>query len=134
VVVGLAVAWLFGRDLNALLLGDETARSLGVEVGPTRRALIAASSLMAAAAVAAAGLIGFVGLIVPHLLRLLVGPDHRRLIPAAAMGGAMLLVLADTLARSTSLATELPVGVLTAAMGAPFFLFVLLRERRRFWT
>jgi iron complex transport system permease protein len=134
VVVGLAVAWLFGRDLNALLLGDETARSLGVEVGPTRRALIAASSLMAAAAVAAAGLIGFVGLIVPHLLRLLVGPDHRRLIPAAAMGGAVLLVVSDTLARSASLATELPVGVLTAAMGAPFFLFVLLRERRRFWT
>jgi len=134
VVVGLAVAWLFGRDLNALLLGDETARSLGVEVGATRRVLIAASSLMAAAAVAAAGLIGFIGLIVPHLLRLAVGPDHRRLVPAAAMGGAVLLVLADMVVRSAIMATELPVGVLTAAMGAPFFLFVLLRERRRFWT
>lgn len=134
VLVGLSVAWLFGRDLNALLLGDETARSLGVEVGATRRVLIAASSLMAAAAVAAAGLIGFIGLIVPHLLRLAVGPDHRRLIPAAALGGAVLLVLADMLARSAIMPTELPVGVLTAAMGAPFFLFVLLRERRRFWT
>jgi iron complex transport system permease protein len=134
VLVGLGVAWLFGRDLNALLLGDETAQSLGVEVGATRRVLIAASSLMAAAAVAAAGLIGFIGLIVPHLLRLAVGPDHRRLIPAAALGGAILLVLADMLARSAIMSTELPVGVLTAAMGAPFFLFVLLRERRRFWT
>ena len=134
VLVGLGVAWLFGRDLNAMLLGDETAQSLGVEVGATRRVLIAASSLMAAAAVAAAGLIGFIGLIVPHLLRLAVGPDHRRLIPAAALGGAILLVLADMLARSAIMSTELPVGVLTAAMGAPFFLFVLLRERRRFWT
>jgi iron complex transport system permease protein len=134
VLVGLAMAWLFGRDLNALLLGDETARSLGVDVGAARRVLIVASSLMAAAAVAAAGLIGFVGLIVPHLLRLMVGPDHRRLIPAAALGGAVLLVLADTLTRSDMMVTELPVGILTAAMGAPFFLFVLLRERRRFWT
>lgn len=133
VLGGLALAWLFGRELNALLLGDETARSLGVEVGHVRPILIAAGSLMAAAAVAAAGLIGFVGLIVPHLVRIALGPDHRRLIPAAALGGAVLLVLSDTAARSAGVA-ELPVGILTAALGAPFFLFVLLRSRRRFWT
>ncbi|MGQ0568654.1 MAG: FecCD family ABC transporter permease [Armatimonadota bacterium] len=132
--VGLAIAWLFGRDLNALLLGDEAARSMGIEVARTRRLLIGAGGMMAAAAVASAGLIGFVGLVVPHLLRLLVGPDHRRLIPAAALGGAVLLVLADTGARAILPATELPVGILTAALGAPFFLIVLLRERRRFWT
>ena len=90
--------------------------------------------MMAAAAVASAGLIGFVGLIVPHLMRLLVGPDHRRLLPASALGGACLLVLADTGARSLVPAAELPVGILTALLGAPFFVAVLLRERRRFWT
>jgi len=107
---------------------------MGVEVARTRRLLIGAGGMMAAAAVASAGLIGFVGLVVPHLLRLLVGPDHRRLIPASALGGAVLLVLADTGARAILPATELPVGILTAALGAPFFLIVLLRERRRFWT
>lgn len=131
---GLILAWLFGRELNALLLGDEAARSLGVEVGRARPILIAAGSLMAAAAVAAAGLIGFVGLIVPHLVRIAAGPEHRRLIPAAALGGAVLLVVSDTAARSMVGVTELPVGILTAALGAPFFLFVLLRARRRFWS
>jgi iron complex transport system permease protein len=132
--VGLAAAWLYGRDLNALLLGDDAARSMGVEVASAKRVLITAGSMMAAAAVASAGLIGFIGLIVPHLLRLLVGPDHRRLLPAAALGGAVLLVLADLAARAVVPDTELPVGVLTALLGAPFFLMVLLRERRRFWT
>jgi iron complex transport system permease protein len=134
VSVGLAVAWLYGRDLNAFLLGDETARSMGVHVASARRMLIAAGAMMAASTVAAAGLVGFVGLVVPHLLRLLAGPDHRRLIPVAAMGGAALLVLADTVARSALSDGELPVGILTALIGAPFFLLVLLRERRRFWT
>jgi iron complex transport system permease protein len=134
VLLGLAIAWIFSRDLNALLLGDETARSMGVEVATARRVLIGAGSMMAAAAVAASGLIGFVGLIVPHLLRLLVGPDHRRLLPASALGGAALLVLADVGARTVVPAAELPVGILTAVLGAPFFLVVLLRERRRFWT
>lgn len=134
VLGGLLLAWLFARELNALLLGDETAWSLGVDARRARPILIVAGSLMAAAAVAAAGLIGFVGLIVPHLVRIAVGPDHRRLIPAAALGGAVLLVLSDTAARSTTGVAELPVGILTAALGAPFFLFVLLRSRRRFWT
>lgn len=134
VAVGLAVAWLYGRDLNAFLLGDEAARSMGVDVVATRRVLIASGAMMAASTVAAAGLIGFVGLVVPHLLRLLAGPDHRRLLPASALGGAVLLVLADTAARSALPASELPVGILTAVLGAPFFLAVLVRERRRFWT
>jgi iron complex transport system permease protein len=134
VCVGLGVAWLYGRELNALLLGDDAARALGVALAPTRRVLVGAGALMAAAAVASAGLIGFVGLIVPHLLRLLVGPDHRRLVPAAALGGGTLLVLADTAARSVLPGGELPVGILTALLGAPFFLAVLLRQRRRFWT
>ncbi|MDR7419145.1 MAG: iron chelate uptake ABC transporter family permease subunit [Armatimonadota bacterium] len=134
VAAGLLLGWLYGRDLNALLLGDDAARALGVEVPRVRRLLVAAGGMMAAAAVASAGLIGFVGLIVPHVLRLLVGPDHRRLLPVAALGGAALLVVADAAARSVMPGGELPVGVLTAALGAPFFLLVLRRERRRFWT
>jgi iron complex transport system permease protein len=134
VVVGLAVAWLYARDLNVLSLGDETAQTMGVDVVVARRLLIAASAILAAAAVAAAGLIGFVGLIVPHIMRLLIGPDNRRVIPAAALGGAVLIVLADAGARLGPSGTEIPVGIITAALGAPFFLFILRRHRSRFWT
>jgi iron complex transport system permease protein len=132
--IGLVVSWLYARDLNALLLGDQTAQTMGVDVPGARRVLIGASALLAASAVAVAGLIGFVGLIVPHMVRVAIGPDHRRLIPTAAIGGAVLVVLADTGARLGPSGTELPVGVITAALGAPFFLFILRGRRRRFWT
>jgi iron complex transport system permease protein len=114
------------RDLNVLLLGEEDARALGVDVKRTKRLLLALASVVTAAAVAVAGVIGFVGLIVPHAMRLLVGPDHRILLPASALAGASFLVVADTVARSG--AAELPVGIVTAAVGAPFFLY-LLRDR-----
>ncbi|MEF8818578.1 MAG: vitamin B12 ABC transporter permease BtuC [Haloferacaceae archaeon] len=116
----------FARDLNALLLGEADARSVGVEVERTRKLLLAAASVVTAAAVAVAGVIGFVGLIVPHVMRLLVGPDHRILLPTSALAGAAFLVAADTVARAG--AAELPVGIVTAAVGAPFFLY-LLRSR-----
>jgi iron complex transport system permease protein len=120
----------YGRDLNVLLLGEEDAHSLGIEVRRTKRILLAASSVVTAAAVAVAGVIGFVGLIVPHAVRLVVGPDHRVLLPASALAGASFLVAADTLARSG--AAEVPVGIVTAALGAPFFLYLLrTREVRR---
>jgi iron complex transport system permease protein len=90
---------------------------------------------MAAAAVSVSGLIGFVGLVVPHLMRLIVGPDHRRLLPAAALAGALTLLVADTLARSVAAPTEVPVGIVTAALGAPFFLYLLRKHRRRtYWS
>jgi iron complex transport system permease protein len=116
----------YARDLNVLLLGETDARSLGLEVERTKRVLLAVSSLITAAGVAVAGVIGFVGLIVPHVMRLLVGPDHRILLPSAALAGASFLVATDTLARSGS--AEVPVGIVTAALGAPFFLY-LLRQR-----
>jgi iron complex transport system permease protein len=116
----------YARDLNVLLLGEEAAAGLGVEVERTKRLLLAVSAVMTAAAVAVSGVIGFVGLIVPHMLRLVVGPDHRVLLPAAALGGASFLVVTDTVARAG--ATEIPVGIVTAALGAPFFLY-LLRSR-----
>jgi iron complex transport system permease protein len=116
----------FARDLNLLLLGEGDARTLGVEVERTKRLLLALASVATAAAVAVSGVIGFVGLVVPHVMRLLVGPDHRILLPTSALAGAVFLVATDTVARAG--AVELPVGVVTAALGAPFFLY-LLRTR-----
>ena len=121
-----AVLLAYARDLNVLLLGEEEARGLGIEVERTKRVLLGVSSLITAAGVAVTGVIGFVGLIVPHMLRLVVGPDHRILLPTAALAGASFLVIADTAARLAS--AELPVGVVTAAVGAPFFLFLLRRR------
>lgn len=121
-----AILYVFARDLNILLFGEEDAHALGIEVETTKRVLLAVSSIMTAAAVAVAGVIGFVGLIVPHGMRLLVGPDHRILLPTSALAGATFLVAADTLARAQP--GQLPVGIVTAFIGAPFFLY-LLRTR-----
>lgn len=116
----------YARDLNVMLLGEEDAQALGIDVEWTKRLLLVGASIITAAAVAVAGIIGFVGLIVPHMMRLLVGPDHRILIPTSALAGATFLVLADTFARSGP--AEVPVGIVTAAIGAPFFLFLLRRR------
>jgi len=120
------VLLMYGRDLNVLLLGEEEAHNLGVEVERTKRILLAVSSVVTAAAVAVSGVIGFVGLVVPHVMRLLVGPDHRILLPTSALAGAVFLVATDTIARSGP--AEMPVGIVTAALGAPFFLYLLRRR------
>lgn len=122
---------LYARPLNLLLLGESEAYHLGVPVARTTRQIIFLSAALAGTTVALTGTIGFVGLIVPHLCRLLVGPDHRRLFPACAMGGALLLLLADALARTVVSPAVLPIGVLTALAGAPFFLFLLARRESR---
>jgi iron complex transport system permease protein len=129
VVLGVALAVISGPQLNALSLGEETASHLGVDARRVRLRLFFAASIVTGAAVAAAGLVGFVGLVVPHALRALIGADHRLLVPASALAGAIVLVLADTVARSLLPPAEIPVGVVTALIGAPFFL-VLLRRRR----
>jgi iron complex transport system permease protein len=116
----------YARDLNVLLLGEADAHTLGIEVERTKRILLALSSVATAAAVAVAGVIGFVGLVVPHMMRLIVGPDHRILLPTSAIAGGAFLVATDTLARTGP--AEVPVGIVTAAVGAPFFLY-LLRTR-----
>lgn len=122
--------WLPRRAgaLNALLLGESEARHLGFEVARLKRELVFCTALGVGAAVAAAGLVGFVGLLVPHLLRLLCGPDHRLLLPAAMLAGASLLLFADLLARLLLAPAELPLGIVTALLGAPFFLWLLRRE------
>jgi iron complex transport system permease protein len=131
-LVTLAVAlWLprRARALNALLLGESEARHLGFGVERIKRELVLCTALGVGAAVAAAGMIGFIGLVVPHLMRLLVGPDHRVLLPASALAGASLLLLADLVARLLLAPAELPIGIVTALIGAPFFLYLLLRGR-----
>lgn len=130
VLVGFGVIYFFARELNALLLGEETAAYLGIEVEKLKKVFLAAASLLVAAAVSTSGIIGFVGLVVPHMVRLVAGPDHRFLLPVSALCGAILLIGADTLARTVLAPAELPVGIITALLGAPFFLY-LLRKRRK---
>lgn len=131
----LAGAWLCSqaRGLDLLSLGEESAWQLGVAVDKVRRATFLAASMLVGAVVAVSGMIGFVGLIVPHALRSLCGADHRLLLPASALGGAIFLVLADTVARSLATGVEVPVGVVTALTGAPFFLYLLRQEQKRLW-
>jgi iron complex transport system permease protein len=124
-LLGLGALWFMARPLDALALGDETAESLGLPLAQARGALVAAASLTTAAAVAAGGIIGFVGLIAPHAARLLFGAAHHRLIPASALVGALLLVLADDLARTILAPIELPVGIVTSLLGGTFFLYLL---------
>jgi iron complex transport system permease protein len=129
--LGLGTGMYHAFPLNLLSQGDEVATHLGVDVPRARRAVLLAASLMIGASVAVSGLIGFVGLIVPHLLRMVAGADHRRLIPASALLGAAFLALADTLARTLLAPGELPVGALTALVGGPLFLVLLRRELAR---
>jgi iron complex transport system permease protein len=126
-VLGLARV---GRSLNALLLGEREAMHLGVPVERTQRTVVLLTALGVGASVAVAGVIGFVGLVVPHVVRTLLGPDHRRLLPGSMLVGASLLLLADATARTIVAPAELPVGVVTAAIGAPLFLFQLASGRR----
>jgi iron complex transport system permease protein len=132
VLSGIALSLAFGRSLNALSLGDETAQQLGVPVERRRAAIIATGSVLTAAAVSAGGMIGFVGLIVPHFLRLIFGPNHRHLLPLSALGGASFLVFADLVSRVVIRPTELPVGILTAFIGGPAFLLLLRQTKREY--
>ncbi|EXJ16453.1 FecCD family ABC transporter permease [Imhoffiella purpurea] len=120
---------LLARTFNALLLGEAEAGHLGIAVQRMQRLIVALAALAVGAAVAVSGLIGFVGLVVPHLLRLAMGPDHRFLLPGAALLGGSLLLLADLLARTLVTPAELPIGILTALLGGPFFIALLMRQR-----
>ncbi|KIV73530.1 Hemin ABC transporter, permease protein [Pseudomonas sp. FeS53a] len=131
VVVLAVIAWLPRRAsaLNALLLGESEARHLGFDVERLKGELVFCTALGVGAAVAASGLIGFIGLVVPHLVRLLAGPDHRVLLPASALAGASLILFSDLAARLVLSPAELPIGIVTALVGAPLFLYLLLRGR-----
>jgi len=128
-LVGILFLWLLSRPLDALACGEETARTFGLSLPHARGAVIAAASLITAAAVAAGGVIGFVGLVAPHIARTFFGASHQRLIPASALTGAVLMVVADDLARTVLAPLEIPAGIITAMLGGTFFLY-LLKTRR----
>jgi iron complex transport system permease protein len=130
-LIGLALLALLGRQLNVLQFGDEQARQMGLDVERSKLIIVVAASLVAATAVAFSGIIAFVGLIVPHVVRLLWGPDYRRTLPLAILVGGSFLLAADVVARVILAPRELPVGVVTAVVGAPFFLWLLYRTKGR---
>ena len=132
-LIGLAAAWLLARDLNALTLGRDTAHFVGVRTSTAVSVGLALATLVAAASVSLAGLIGFVGLIVPHVTRSLTGANHRRLIPFAAVGGGLFLAVSDAVARSIIPGREIPIGVITSLVGGPFFLVILRRRHKQGW-
>ena len=134
IVGGIAVILLMTRDLNLLMLGDDEARSMGVRVGLTRPVLLAAAALVTGSAVAVSGTIAFVGLVTPHMLRLVLGPDHRVLVPMSAAGGAVFVIVADTVARTIIQPAEFRVGILTAFVGAPFFILLLIKNKRQVYS
>ncbi|MFI2102668.1 FecCD family ABC transporter permease [Isoptericola sp. NPDC019693] len=129
VVAGVAVLVAMHRRLDMLTLGERQARHLGLDVTRARAVLVVVTALLTAVTVAFAGIIGFVGLVVPHIVRMAFGPAHRALIPMSAMVGGLLIVLADTAARTVAPPSEVPIGLFTSALGAPFFLWLVLRER-----
>ncbi|MBM4463382.1 MAG: iron chelate uptake ABC transporter family permease subunit [Chloroflexi bacterium] len=130
VTLGVFAIWLYGQHLNVMQLDEEQAQQLGINVERTKRILLLAATLITAAAVCFGGIIGFVGIIIPHAVRLVWGPDYRFLLPLCTAAGAIFLVLADLLARTALSPQEIPLGIITAFFGAPFFLY-LLRQRRR---
>lgn len=131
IALGTSIMLMMGRDLNTMMVGEEHALHLGLNVNQIRIVILLAASLVTAAAVSVSGVIGFVGLVIPHIARLLVGPDHRILIPASVLGGAIFMVWMDTLARTIIAPAELPVGIITAIIGAPFFIYLIISRRRK---
>jgi len=132
ILLGSLVAYLLADDLNAFLLGEDHAAHLGVNVERRKLVLLMVGSLLTGAAVSISGLVGFVGLVVPHVARLLFGPDHRLLLPAAGLLGSVFLITADLAARMVLAPAEVPVGIVTAVIGAPFFIYLLRRGKRAY--
>ncbi len=132
VIGGIICARFFAFHLNAFSLGEEGAAYLGINVERDKILILALGSMLTAAAVSISGLVGFVGLVVPHAVRLSLGPDHRLLLPASALAGGIFVVMADLLARTLLAPVEIPVGVVTAIIGAPFFIYLLRRTRREY--
>jgi iron complex transport system permease protein len=130
ILVGTVIIWLYARPLNVMQLDEEQAQQLGINVEQVKLILLGAATLITAAAVCFCGIIGFVGIIIPHAMRLIWGPDHRFLLPLATFAGAIFLILADTAARTMLAPTEVPIGVITAFLGAPFFLYILRQKKR----
>lgn len=131
VIIGFILIIIYSRDLNLMLMGDETACSLGIEVNFVKKFLLIVSSIIIASCVSVSGVIGFVGLIVPHITRMIVGPNHKVLIPFSTLGGAIFMIICDTLSRILAPPAEIPVGAITALFGAPYFIYLLIKNKKR---
>ena len=131
VVPSILFIFAFSRDLNIMLLGEDSARSLGIDVSGFKKHIFVISTLMVAAVVSVSGIIGFVGLIVPHAIRMIFGSDNRVVIPFSALGGAIFLIICDTLARVIVPPSEIPVGIITSIFGVPFFIYLLYRTKKK---
>jgi len=131
VVVLIIISGFYMRDLNIISLGDERAAQLGVQTDRVKKILLIMASLIAALAVSVSGIIGFVGLVTPHILRLIVGPDHKILYPTSAVAGGIVLLMSDTLARTILMPREIPVGIITSIVGVPFFLYLLVKSKKQ---
>lgn len=132
ILIVLIILMTVTRDLNAMALGEDSAKSLGVETEKLKLKLLVLASVMTASAVSVSGIIGFVGLVVPHITRIVSGPDHRTLVPFSALGGAIFMVITDTAARLLIAPAEMPLGVITSLLGAPYFLFLLYNSKKKF--
>ena len=130
ITAGTAALTFYHHELNLIIIGDRTALNLGVEIHKVRAIILVLVSFITGMAVSVSGVIGFVGLIVPHVMRMMMGPDHRYLLPASALGGALFILICDTAARTVMSPIELPVGIITALCGVPFFLFILKNRKR----
>ncbi|MCC5910259.1 MAG: iron chelate uptake ABC transporter family permease subunit [Clostridiaceae bacterium] len=130
ILIGSIVLFFFSKDINLMLLGEDTAENMGVEVERTKKIILITSALMTAVAVSVSGIIGFVGLIIPHIARMIVSPDNRILMPASGLIGGIFLVVVDTFARTIIAPTEVPVGIITALSGGPFFIYLLRRSKK----
>ena len=131
IMIGTVIIYFFHRDLNLMLIGDENAKSLGVETEKLKQLIVIISSMIIAVSVSFSGIIGFVGFLVPHMVRIIFGPSNKVLIPFSALGGAVFLLLADTVARTIASPAELPVGAVTALIGSPYFIYLLIKMKER---
>ncbi len=130
IIIGSSITMFLSRELDVMMIGEEHAGDLGINVNRTRLMLLSASSLLTAMAVSVSGIIGFVGLIIPHICRIILGPNHKLLLPASALSGAIFLIWMDTIARTVIQPAELPVGIITSIIGAPFFIYLLMSRKR----
>jgi len=131
IILLVIISGFYMRDLNIISMGDERAIQMGVQTEKVKKTLLVLASIIAALAVSVSGVIGFVGLITPHILRLIVGPDHKILFPASALAGGIVLLISDTIARTVLMPREIPVGIITSIVGVPFFLYLLVRSRQQ---
>lgn len=131
ILLGSVIILIYGRDLNVMLMGDDCACSLGIEVENLKTILLITSSLIIASCVSVSGVIGFVGLIIPHIVRIILGPDHKKLLPFCLVAGAIFMIISDTLARTLIPPAEIPVGAITSIFGAPYFIHLLIKNKKK---